>query len=313
MIILDDFLIINSTGIYCSYGDFFIDAREAVKVSVVSHGHGDHITSGSSRVFCTAPTKSFMELRYNKNAARDFQVYDYGVPFMLRDVKVTFLSAGHILGSSLVLMEYKGVRYLYTGDYKLQPDPTCPPIALIKADVLITESTFANPCIKHPDPSVELNKLNGTTHPIMLGAYALGKAQRLTALINKHCPEKKILLHHSVLPFHRIYEQYGYIDWHYMPYGRKFIKEHPENVIYLVPPLTFNSYFRAKNLLKVFASGWKGLQSKNDMELFISDHVDWPDILNTIDVVDPQEIWTLHGDGKALVDYYKGSRSVKIL
>lgn len=311
--ILDDFLTVNSKGIYCAYGDFFIDAREAVRVSVVSHGHGDHITSGCFTVFCTAPTKSFIELRYNKGAARDFQVYDYGVPFTLGGVTVTFLSAGHILGSSLILMEFKGVRYLYTGDYKLQADPTCTPISLVKADVLITESTFANPIVKHPDPSVELDKLNSTTYPIMLGAYALGKAQRLTAMINQYCPEKKVLLHHTVLPFHRIYEQYGYAGWHYIPYGRKIIKEQPENIIYLVPPLTFNSYFRAKNLIKVFASGWKYLQNRNDMELFISDHVDWGDILKTIDVVDPREIWTLHGDGSFLVDHYRGSRHVKIL
>ncbi|WP_370450999.1 exonuclease [Olivibacter sp. XZL3] len=312
-VILQDFLVVDSKGIYCVYGDFFIDAKEAVKTAVVSHGHGDHVTSGSHRVFCTAPTKSFMELRYKKGAARDFRVYDYGTPFRIGEIQLTFLPAGHILGSASVLMEYKGVRYLYTGDYKLQLDPTCTPISLVKADVLITESTFANPAIKHPDPSLEVSKLNTTTYPIMLGVYALGKAQRLTAIINKHCPQKKILLHHAVLPFHRIYEEHGYVDWKYLPYGRKLIKDEPENVIYMVPPLTFNSYFKAKNLIKVFASGWKRLQSKNDMELFISDHVDWDDILNTVETVDPQEIWTLHGDGKALVDYYNGSRTVKIL
>lgn len=312
-VILNDFLSLSVKGIYCAYGDFFIDAREAVKTSVVSHGHGDHVTSGSSDVFCTAPTKSFMEWRYAKRAARNFRVYNYGDPFKIGEVKITFLPAGHILGSALILMEYKGVRYLYTGDYKLQADTTCEPISLEKADVLITESTFADPNIQHPDPSLELSKLNSTKHPIMLGAYALGKAQRLTAMINKYCPAKKILLHHSVIPFHRIYEQYGYVGWSYMPYGRKLLKDHPENVVYMVPPLTFNSYFKAKNLVKAFASGWKRLQSKNDIELFISDHVDWNDILTTVETVDPQEIWTLHGDGSPLIEYYKNSRTVKLL
>jgi putative mRNA 3-end processing factor len=63
-------------------------------------------------------------------------------------------------GSAQVLMEYKGVRYLYTGDYKLQPDATCEPMEFVKADVLITESTFADPNTAHPDPVEEIKKLN---------------------------------------------------------------------------------------------------------------------------------------------------------
>ncbi len=73
-------------------------------------------------------------------------------PLLLAEWSITLIPAGHMLGSAQILMEYQGTRYLYTGDYKLQADATCEPLEWVKTDVLITESTFANPNVIHPDP-----------------------------------------------------------------------------------------------------------------------------------------------------------------
>ena len=311
--IIEDFLCINENGLYCAYGDFYLDAKRPVRQVVVSHGHGDHVVAGCHQVWCTGATRSFMEHRFRKNAGYHFHIMPYGVSFDIQDVSVTLLPAGHILGSAMVLMEYRGLRYLYTGDYKLQADPTCEPIQLVKADVLITESTFADPAVVHPDPIAEISKLNETDYPILLGAYALGKAQRLTALINQYCPVKRVFIHHAIMPFHKLYEASGVEMLCYLPYARKVMKDNPEHAVYIVPPLTFNSYAHAKNIIRVFASGWKNLQVGKQMSLFISDHVDWQDILYTVATVEPQEIWTLHGDGRALRDHYLGNITVKLL
>jgi len=83
------------------------------------------------------------------------------------------------------------------------------------------------------------------------------------------------------------------------------MKQGEQNKVYLVPPMTFNSYFRATKVLRAFASGWKRLQAQNDIELYISDHVDWNDILQYIKMVNPKEVWTLHGDGTILKSYFK--------
>ncbi|WP_255501704.1 MBL fold metallo-hydrolase [Olivibacter sp. SDN3] len=306
-------MIIDENGIFCPYGKFYLDAKHAVDTVVVSHAHGDHAVPGCGAVYTTAPTKYFMDHRYGKRSGKQFHIIGDDEPFIINNVVLTFYPAGHMLGSVSVLMVYRGVRYLYTGDYKLQEDETCDPVHFVQADVLITESTFANPSIRHPDPIEEIMKLNTTTFPILLGTYALGKAQRLTALINTYCPQKTVLLHHSIIPFHRIYERFGFTRWNYLAYNRKQMKGYKEDLIYLVPPLTFNSYFKASNLLKVFASGWKRLQERNNIELFISDHVDWYDIKETIAVVKPREIWTLHGDGKYLSEFYDDRISVKHL
>lgn len=303
-IILSDFLVRKPEGYYCRYGDFFIDAGSPVTHNVVSHAHGDHASSGHDYVYCTNGTALFMSYRYKQNRKDSYQVKLFNGTFKIGPVEITFLAAGHILGSAQILMEYQGVRYLYTGDYKLQADETCEPIEVQQADVLITESTFANPEVIHPDPIQEIKKLEGHASNILLGTYVLGKAQRVTDLINRYCPERRVLVHSGILPYHRLYDEHGFKKMSYEPYNRREMKQGEQNKVYLVPPMTFNSYFRATKVLRAFASGWKRLQAQNDIELYISDHVDWNDILHYIKLVDPKEVWTLHGDGTILKSYF---------
>lgn len=299
MQIIEDFLVKRDKGYYCPYGDFYIDPLYPVKHAVVSHAHGDHASPGHKNIYCTVGTAAIMQLRYPKQPLESYQKKDFSEFFQINGVDIYFIPAGHILGSAQILMIYKGVRYLYTGDYKLQEDSTCEPIKFVEAEVLITETTFANPNTKHPDPIAEIMKLDVKSN-ILLGCYALGKAQRITALLNQHLPEKEVLLHYQIMPIHRIYDQFIDFPMKYDLYNRKSMKEAGDNKVYLVPPLTFNSYRRAKNVLKVFASGWERLQAQNDISLYLSDHVDWGDILFFIEKVKPKAIWTLHGDGRAL-------------
>jgi len=311
--ILDDFLVPTKIGLFCAYGGFYLDPKEIVKEAVISHAHGDHAVSGNINVYCTEATSLFMKQRYKKFAAGEFHVRGYHQPFVLNEVTVSFVPAGHMLGSALVLMEYKGVKYLYTGDYKLQPDDTCEPIEFVQADVLITETTFANPDTSHPDVLEEIRKLNSTQSNIMLGAYALGKSQRLIRLISDHCPEKRILVHHSILPFVKVYESLGINMGKYEVYDRKVMKANLTGMIYLVPPLVYRSYIKAVNVIRVFATGWKHLQNNNELQLYISDHVDWKDIILTIQQVKPRQVWTTHGSGIQLKEHFQNILDVKLL
>ncbi len=311
--IVNDFLILNEYGLYCKIGDFYLDPLKPVTTAIISHAHGDHAIKGNINIYCTAPTQSIMIHRYQKNAGKEFNIKPFGVSFLLQGIKVTFIPAGHIIGSAQVLMEYKGIRYLYTGDYKLQEDPTCEPIEFVTADVLITETTFADPSVKHPDAAEEIRKLNDFNHNVLLGSYSLGKAQRLICLINKYCPQRSVFVHHSIFPLNKIYETFGYHPGRYELYTRKSLKQPDQNLVYIVPPLTFDSYIRAKNVVRAFASGWKRLQVNNGVQLLISDHVDWDDILIMMKQVRPKEVWTLHGNGKYLREHFINQIPVKLL
>lgn len=311
--VVDDFLVFNENGLYCKIGDFYLDPLKPVGTAVISHAHGDHAVKGNETIHCTAPTQSIMIHRYQKNAGKDFIIHPFGESFILRGIKVSFAPAGHIIGSAQVLMEYKGIRYLYTGDYKLQEDPTCEPIEFVTADVLITETTFADPSVQHPDAGEEIRKLNEFNHNVLLGSYSLGKAQRLINLINKYCPQRSVFVHHSIFPLNKIYESFGYNPGNYELYTRKSMKQPGQNLVYIVPPLTFDSYIRAKNVVRAFASGWKRLQVNNGVQLLISDHVDWNDILIMMAHVRPKEVWTLHGNGKYLREHFINQIPVKLL
>ncbi|WP_353129513.1 MBL fold metallo-hydrolase RNA specificity domain-containing protein [Parapedobacter pyrenivorans] len=312
-VILADFLVRRAEGYYCKYGDFFIDPPLPVGRALITHAHADHASPGHGMIFCTPPTASFMRYRYRHLAVHAFSEFSYHHPFSVGGVAIRFIPAGHILGSAQIVMDYNGVTYLFTGDYKVQADDTCEPLEAMQADVLITESTFADPQVRHPDPVAEISKLNDKPSNVLLGAYTLGKAQRLTSLINTHCPSRKVLIHHTILPIHQLYRSLGVDHLCYAPYERRLMKADGFDYIYIVPPLTFNSYFRATNVLRVFASGWKRLQHNNDMELFISDHVDWNDIMGYVNLVKPLEIWTVHGEGKHLAEHFAGSIAVKAI
>ncbi len=311
--ILDDFLVQTKTGLFCKYGNFYLDPKVPVKDAVISHAHGDHAVNGNVNVYCTRATSLFMLHRYKINAAGNFYIYDYHNYFHVNGVQIGFIPAGHMLGSAQVLMEYRGVKYLYTGDYKLQQDPTCEPIQFVTADVLITETTFADPNTRHPIAEEEIFKLNDTSINVMLGAYALGKSQRLINLISRYCIEKRILLHHSIMPFVKIYEQMGIYVGKYEPYDRRVMKNNPRNLIYIVPPMVFGSFIKPLNIVRAFATGWTNLQKGNDIQLYISDHADWHDIIYTIDQVKPQEVWTTHGEGVLLKSHYQNTLVVKLL
>ncbi len=311
--ILNNFLTLDRDGLYCRVGDFYIDPPTAVGRAVISHAHGDHAARGNTNVYCTAATQVIMQHRYQKNAGRNFLIKDFDEPFLLNGVEIRFFPAGHILGSAQVLMKYGGVSYLYTGDYKLQRDATCEDLTFIPADVLITEATFADPGIKHPEAEDEICKLNAFDHNVLLGSYALGKAQRMIRLITDHCPDKKVLVHHSILPLNKIYESFGYAPGRYEPYTRKAMKQADQGFIYIVPPLTFRSYIRAKNVVRAFASGWKNLQVDSGLQLLISDHVDWQGILTMIERVKPEQVWTLHGNGRHLQEHFQSQIIVKLM
>ncbi len=312
-VILPDFLVQRAEGYYCKYGDFFIDPMLPVHRAVVTHAHADHASRDQDTVYCTAPTARFMQYRYRRQAARNFVELLFHQPFSIGGVTLRFIPAGHMLGSAQVVMVHQGVTYLFTGDYKRQVDDTCEPLETVEADVLITESTFADPQVSHPDPVAEISKIKDIPHHVMIGTYALGKAQRLTALLNAYCPDRRVWVHHGILPFHRLYDEMGVPNLRYEPYDRRVLKNSAGHHVYLVPPIAFNSYYRAIPFVRMFASGWERLQRRNDLSLYISDHVDWNDILQYIAAVRPREIWTVHGDGRYLASHFAGSIAVKAI
>lgn len=307
--ILDDFIVKTPIGYYCKYAEVYIDPSSPVEHSIVSHAHADHASAGSINVYCTLPTQAFMEFRYKHKAAKKFNIHSFHQTFKIKEVEFSFIPAGHILGSAQILMVYKGIRYLYSGDIKFQDDVTVEKTETVLADVLITETTFARPKFIHPKAQDEISNLATIDGPVVIGSYVLGKAQRINSLINELYPEKSVFIHFDIYPYHKIYERLGKYPLRYNLMQKKEIRNGVKG-IYIVPPLTYQSYKIQYPYTFAFASGWDHLQS-NQTLLKISDHMDWTEILHYINLVKPSEIWTIHGDPQMLVEHFKSS-SVKI-
>lgn len=310
---VNNFITKTKTGLYCYAGDFYLDPTKSVHRALISHAHGDHAVPNNGEVYCTAPTKSFMDFRHGMKLFTRFTNVEYRTPFFLNDVKITFYPAGHMLGSAQILMEYSGERYLYTGDFKIQADKSCETFEFVKCDHLITETTFASPQYDHPDPVGELKQLADENVNVVIGAYAIGKAQRISRIITESFPKIPVYIHPEIIPFNNIYSKHGFDLGDWRPYRRAEFKEE-ERSFYIVSPSQFKRFSRNKNVLKVFATGWKQSYFECDRVLSISDHADWNGLLELIEKSSPSKIYTVHGDGTLLKEHFKNSKiEVEIL
>ena len=186
----EDIVLPTVAGVYCKAGGFHIDPTRPVDRAVITHGHSDHARAGHGAVLATQETLDLMRLRYGETFAISTQVVRYGETVTLGGAQVTFHPAGHVLGSAQIAIDANGLRIVASGDYKNVVDPTCVAFELVPCDVFITEATFGLPVFRHGNADAEIAKLLRSVELFperahLVGAYSLGKAQRVMALIRK--------------------------------------------------------------------------------------------------------------------------------
>src|SRR5712672_3299800 len=212
----EDILLPTAAGVCCKAGGFYIDPTRAVEKAVITHAHSDHARAGHGAVLATQETLDLMRLRYGESFAGSTQAIGYGESVSLGGTRVTFHPARHVLGSAQIAVEANGLRIVASGDYKNVADPTCAPFELVPCDVFITEATFGLPVFRHGDPDGEIAKLLRSVELFperahLVGAYSLGKAQRVIALIRKAGYAPPIYLHGALESITRYYESRGIV------------------------------------------------------------------------------------------------------
>jgi putative mRNA 3-end processing factor len=200
----------SPAGLYCPPGDFHVDPTRPVARAVITHGHSDHARSGHGAVLATAETLAIMEARYGAEFAGQTQALPYGRPIRHKDVEIVLQPAGHILGSAQAAVRWKDCRIVVSGDYKRRRDPTCPAFVPVPCDVFVSEATFGLPVFRHPDDREEIARLlrsvaqfPGRTH--LVGAYALGKAQRIVCLLREAGYGETIYVHGALQRLNDLY------------------------------------------------------------------------------------------------------------
>lgn len=210
----EDILALTPSGLCCKPGNFHIDPTRPVDKALITHGHSDHARAGHGAVLATQETLNIMRLRYGENFAGSTQAVRYGETLDIDGVTVSFFPAGHVLGSAQIAVETSGLRIVASGDYKDVADPTCAPFEVAPCDVFITEATFGLPVFRHHHPADEIDKLMRSVKLFperahLVGAYSLGKAQRVIAMLRRAGHDTPVYLHGAVEKITRYYESRG--------------------------------------------------------------------------------------------------------
>jgi len=295
-------------GIYVRPARAWVDPSQPMPVALVTHGHADHARGGHGQVWATPETLAIMACRYGPQEGNPVA---YGETVTLGDVAVSFVPAGHVLGSAQIVLEHRGERVVVSGDYKRRPDPTCAPFEPVPCDIFITEATFGLPVFRHPATEEEVDRLLQRLHDnpdrcILVGAYALGKAQRLIMELRGRGHRDPVYIHGALQRLCDLYREWG-IELGELRPATDATKDELKGRIVIAPPSALNDRWsrRLPDPVTAMASGWMRVRQRArqrlvEMPLIISDHGDWDELTGTIREIAPKEVWITHGREEAL-------------
>lgn len=310
-------LALTDRGLYCSAGDFFVDPVRGVDRAVITHAHSDHARSGSRSYLTAQAGVGVLHRRLGPKAS--IQGVPYGVETILNGVRVSFHPAGHVLGSAQVRLEHRGEVWVVSGDYKTEPDPTCTPFEPVRCHTFITECTFGLPVYQWAKSTSVLQQIQDWWFEnqrrgqlsVLLG-YALGKAPRLLA---EASPEQgPILVHPSVRTFLPAYEAEGVRFPSFQPATLANVRATGAQGLIIAPPQFAHSAEIAEwgPVQYGMASGWMLLgkrrrraSSAAPTGFALSDHADWPGLLQAIEATRAHRILATHGYTGPLVRWLR--------
>ena len=310
----------TESGLFCEVGGFYIDPWRPVERAVVTHAHSDHARWGMASYLCSDESEGVLRARVGHDS--DIQTLAYGEVLSTDGVEVTLFPAGHILGSSQVLIERNGERIVISGDYKTEPDPTCTPFEPVRCHTFVTESTFGLPIYVWPEEQEVTDAINAwwagnaaAGRASLVMGYALGKAQR--ALAGLDPGTGPIIVHGAV---HRLTEEYRKQGVLLPPTQR--VSDLPSGFDYsgsviIAPPSAAGTTWlrRFGNVSTSFLSGWMAIRGARrrravDRGFVMSDHVDWPSLLSAIETVGAERVWVTHGYTDVVCRYLRETRGL---
>ncbi|MFN3389378.1 MAG: ligase-associated DNA damage response exonuclease [Allosphingosinicella sp.] len=299
-------------GIYIRPADAWVDPGTPKPRALVTHGHADHARGGHEQLWATPETLAIMECRYGPQPGG--VAVGYGEVIRMGEVDVSFVPAGHVLGSAQIVLEHAGERVVVSGDYKRRADPTCLPFEPVPCDVFVTEATFGLPVFRHPETASEVDRLllrlrENPDRCVLVGAYALGKAQRLIAELRCRGHQDPIYIHGALQRLCDLYTEHG-VDLGALRPATGVAKADLKGHIVIAPPGALNDRWsrRLPDPITAMASGWmrvrqRARQRNVELPLIVSDHADWDELTRTIEELQPREVWITHGREDALMHW----------
>ena len=306
-----DLVVATPSGLFCTAGDFYIDPWRPVARAVITHGHGDHARMGMGEYFTSQAGLPVLRWRLGEQI---YHVHDFGETFTVGDARVSFHSAGHVLGSAQVRIEVGGEVWVASGDYKRQPDPTCAPFEVVRCDTFITEATFGLPLYRWQDTTEIARDIVAWRdacaergEAAILYCYALGKAQRILAELGT-VTDRPAFTHGAIENGVQVYKSADIPMLATIPVGEQARGAEFAGELILAPPSAAGSSWlrRFRKAQHGFASGWMRIRGNRrrrnvDRGFVVSDHADWPALLQTVRETGAKRIIATHGNTDALV------------
>jgi putative mRNA 3-end processing factor len=306
---------LRPAGLYCPAGDFYIDPWRPVERAVLTHAHSDHARRGNARYLAQRDALGVLLARLGRVS---IDTVAYGERTKIGKACVSLHPAGHVLGSSQVRVEVGGEIWVVTGDYKLDPDPTCAAFEPVRAHVLITESTFGLPIYRWAPPARLFAEIDdwwrgnaAAGRPSVVYAYAFGKAQRILAGVDASIGP--IICHGAVEALNRCYREAGVrLPATGTVTGPARISDPAAlaGALVVAPPSAQSTPWlrRFHDASDAFASGWMQLRGARrrrsvDRGFVMSDHADWPGLLCAIEASGAACVYATHGYAAVLSRY----------
>ncbi len=302
-------------GLYCEAGDFYIDPWRPVSRAVITHAHSDHARPGHGAYLATPNALGVLKTRLGANAS--ITTLPYAESVLINDVKLSFHPAGHVLGSAQVRLERKGEIWVVSGDYKLDTDPTCDSFTPVRCNTFVTESTFGLPFYRwrtHDEMFGEINQwwaanaAAGRTSVIY--AYAFGKAQRIIKSVDAAIGS--IVCHAAVENLNRAYRDAGVALPPTLMVSENAADFDYKKSLVIAPPSARGTPWlnRFEPYSDAFASGWMALRGTKKQQgvergFVVSDHADWPSLINAVEATGASRVLVTHGSVPIMVRYLR--------
>jgi putative mRNA 3-end processing factor len=311
-----DLVVSTKEGLLCVPGHFYIDPWQPVERAVITHAHSDHAHAGHHHYLAARPSADILKSRLGDIR---LDTLAYGERITHNGVAISFHPAGHVLGSAQVRLEYRGEVWVVSGDYKLARDSTCEPFEAVRCDTFITESTFGLPIYRWKPSDIIFEDINhwwrrnaAMGRPSILFCYSFGKAQRVLNGIDRKIGP--IVCHGATETLNRVYRHAGISLPDTLAADDMKGKATLREALVIAPPSAARSLWmrRFGDYSDAFASGWMQLRGARrrrsvDRGFVLSDHADWPGLLEAIAATGAQRVIVTHGYVDAMARWLRES------
>jgi Cft2 family RNA processing exonuclease len=307
-------------GLFLRSPQLAIDLPRRQPCGFVSHAHKDH---AAKHGWTLATEQTQLLLAARQLSGDRMTAIPFHQEFDFHGVKLTPLPAGHMLGAAMLKVTGEplhGLSALYTGDVRLRDSQLLAGAKPEPADVLVMETTFGQPIYRFPNREKQADQLADVVRRILqrgdlpiIHAYEVGKSQEIIKMLtSRNVP---VRAYPGVAKMCEAYRKLGVNPGKLLAWDDSH-DEQPAAVLTpphksaLPPGHLLQSGGRAIRRIKIAVTGWAaqpGYARANgyDYAFPISDHADYDELWQLIEMVQPKTILCTHGDDSFVQDLRK--------